>query len=64
MISEMHRILKPGGILSFKHLRGSETKLVERVEKNGMKYLKKVENILLFEKRKDKNADDSVEKEI
>ena len=63
VISEMHRILKPGGILSFKHLRGSETKLVERVETKGMKYLKKVGNILLFEKRKDKNADDSVEKE-
>jgi len=50
VISEMHRILKPGGVLSFKKSRGSEKRLIGDMEKGGMIYSGKQGRILLFNK--------------
>ena len=50
VISEMHRILKPDGIISFKKSRGSETRLIVDIEKKGMIYSGKQGRILLFSK--------------
>jgi ubiquinone/menaquinone biosynthesis C-methylase UbiE len=35
VISELHRVLKPGGILSFEKTRGSESELIQEVERGG-----------------------------
>jgi len=53
VISEMHRILRPGAILSFEKTRGSEEKLIEEVERGGFIYSERQGRIFLFRKGKD-----------
>ncbi|NQE44691.1 hypothetical protein C5S31_01545 [ANME-1 cluster archaeon GoMg2] len=53
VISEMHRILKPGGVLSFEKTKGSEKKLREEVERGGFSYSGRQARIFLFTKGKD-----------
>ncbi len=48
VIAETHRILKPGGVLSFEKTRGSEKKLSEEVERGGFIYSGKQARIFLF----------------
>jgi ubiquinone/menaquinone biosynthesis C-methylase UbiE len=50
LISEMYRILKPEGVLSFEKTRGLEKKLISEVEREGFIYSKKEARIFLFEK--------------
>jgi len=51
VISELQRILKPGGILSFEKTRGSEKGLIEEVERGGFTYTGKKGRIFLFTKK-------------
>jgi len=51
LISEMHRILKSGGVLSFEKTTGSDAKLVEEVESVGLIKTEKKGRIFVFEKR-------------
>jgi ubiquinone/menaquinone biosynthesis C-methylase UbiE len=53
VLAEMHRTLKPGGILSYKKTRGSEKGLIEDMKKGGMIYFGKKGRILLFKKAGD-----------
>ena len=53
VISEMHRILKSGGVLSFEKTRGPEKKLIDEVERGGFIYSRKQARIFLFTKKKD-----------
>ena len=53
VLSEIHRILKPDGVISFKKSRGSETKLIEDMKKSGMIYSGKRGRILSFQKGRD-----------
>ncbi len=53
VISEIHRILKPEGVLSFEKTRGSEKKIIEEVEKGGLIYSGRKAKIFLFTKEKD-----------
>nr|QNO55790.1 hypothetical protein LEBEIBBM_00005 [Methanosarcinales archaeon ANME-1 ERB7] len=46
VISEMHRILKPGGVFSFEKSRGSEKKLTEDVERGGFVYARLLVKLL------------------
>jgi ubiquinone/menaquinone biosynthesis C-methylase UbiE len=48
VVSEIHRILKPEGILLFTRTRGPERKLIEAMEKCGFFYSEKGGRILLF----------------
>ena len=50
VISELHRVLKPGGILSFEKTRGSEEELIKEVEQGGFAYTGKHGRIILFKK--------------
>ena len=50
VISELHRVLKPGGILSFEKTRGSEADLVEEVRRGGFAYTGRRGRIFLFTK--------------
>jgi len=51
VISELHRVLKPGGILSFEKTRGSEGELIKEVEQGGFAYTEKRGRIFLFKKK-------------
>jgi ubiquinone/menaquinone biosynthesis C-methylase UbiE len=51
MISELDRILKPGGTLSFEKTSGSEAKLIEEVEGKGFVYSGKQGRIFIFKKK-------------
>jgi ubiquinone/menaquinone biosynthesis C-methylase UbiE len=51
MISEMHRILKPEGVLSFEKTRGAEKKLIDDVEGEGFVYSGRKARIFLFVKK-------------
>ena len=51
VISEMHRILKPGGALSFEKTKGSERELIEEVERGGFIYTGKQGRIFLFTRK-------------
>ena len=53
VISEIHRILKPEGLLSFEKTRGSEKELIAEVETGGFAYLGNQRRIFLFTKGKD-----------
>ena len=53
VISEMHRILKPGAGLSFEKTRGSQERLIEEVESGGFTYSERQARIFLFTKGKD-----------
>jgi ubiquinone/menaquinone biosynthesis C-methylase UbiE len=50
VIREIHRILKPGGILSYKKTRGAEKKLIEDLRKQGLIYSGKQRRIYFFTK--------------
>lgn len=50
VISEIYRVLKPGGILSFEKSRRSENKLIADIENEGFVFTKKNGRILLFKK--------------
>jgi ubiquinone/menaquinone biosynthesis C-methylase UbiE len=52
VISEIHRILKPEGVLSFEKTRGSEKKLTEDVERGGFVYSERQARIFIFTKVK------------
>lgn len=41
VISEMHRILKPGAVLSFEKTGGSQERLIEEVERGGFSFLER-----------------------
>jgi len=56
VISEMHRILKPGGVLSFEKTRGSDRKLIEEVERGGFAYSGRQARIFLFTKGTDSES--------
>jgi demethylmenaquinone methyltransferase/2-methoxy-6-polyprenyl-1,4-benzoquinol methylase len=51
LISEMYRILKLEGVLSFEKTRGSEKKLISEAERGGFIYSKKEARIFLFVKK-------------
>ena len=51
LISEMCRILKTGGILSFEKTTGSDDKLIEEVESVGFIKTEKKGRVFVFEKR-------------
>jgi len=51
MLSELHRVLKPAGILSFEKTRGSEAALIEEVKRKGFTYTQKRARILIFTKK-------------
>ena len=53
VISEIHRVLKPGGVLSFEKTKGSEKKLIDEVERGGFVYSGRRARIFLFTKGKD-----------
>ena len=50
LISEMYRILKPEGVLSFEKTRGSEKKLIKDVEREGFIHSGRKARIFLFVK--------------
>ncbi len=52
VITELHRVLKHGGGLSFQKTRGSEAKLIEEVERGGFAYTGKQGRIYVFKKRR------------
>lgn len=52
VVSEMHRILKPEGVLSFEKTRGPEKELIEEVAKEGFVYSGRKRRIFLFTKAK------------
>ena len=51
VIAEIHRILKPGGVLSFEKTKGSEKKLIDEVERGGFIYSGRQARIFLFTKK-------------
>ncbi len=57
VISEIHRVLKPGGVLSFEKTRGSAKKLIEEVERGGFTYSEKQGRIFLFTKKRNSQND-------
>ncbi len=48
LISEMHRVIKPGGTLSFEKTRGKEEELIHEVEAKGFVYSGKKGRIFIF----------------
>ena len=52
VVSEVHRILKPGGILSFEKTRGPEKELIDEVERGGFVYTGRQRRIFLFTRAK------------
>jgi ubiquinone/menaquinone biosynthesis C-methylase UbiE len=50
VLFEIHRVLKPGGILSFEKPRKSANKLIVNIENNGFVFTEKKGRILLFKK--------------
>ena len=51
VISELHRVLKPGGILSFEKTRGSESELIQEVERGGFINSGRRGRVFLFTKK-------------
>ena len=51
VISELHRVLRSGGILSFEKTRGPEGDLIKEVEQGGFAYTGKCGRIFLFKKK-------------
>jgi len=52
VMSEIHRILKPGGLLSFEKTRGSGEELIQDTERAGFSYVDRRGRIFLFIKAK------------
>jgi ubiquinone/menaquinone biosynthesis C-methylase UbiE len=50
-ISELHRVLRPGGILSFEKTRGSESELIQEVERGGFIYSGRQGRVFLFTRK-------------
>ena len=50
VLSEIHRVLKPGGILSCEKSRRSVNKLIMNIENKGFVFTEKKDRILLFKK--------------
>ena len=50
LLKELHRILKPGGKLSFEKPRGSTEKMIAEVEASGFRYIQTKGRILVFER--------------
>lgn len=50
VLSEIHRVLKPGGILSFEKSRRSENKIIAVIENRGFVFKEKKGRILIFVK--------------
>ena len=48
VIGEMHRILKPGAVLSFEKTRGSQERLIEEVERGGFSFLERQGRLFSF----------------
>ena len=53
VIAEIHRILKPGGVLSFEKTKGSEKKLIAEVERGGFVYSWREGRLFLFTRGSD-----------
>jgi ubiquinone/menaquinone biosynthesis C-methylase UbiE len=53
VLNELHRILKPGGILSFEQTRGSAKRLIEEVERKGFRYSGNQRRIFIFTRNND-----------
>ena len=51
VLSEMHRVLKPGAVLSFEKTGGSQEGLIREVEEGGFAYSERQARILIFVKR-------------
>jgi ubiquinone/menaquinone biosynthesis C-methylase UbiE len=51
LISEMHRVIKPEGMLSFEKTRGKEEELIKEVEEKGFIYSGKQGRIFSFTKK-------------
>jgi ubiquinone/menaquinone biosynthesis C-methylase UbiE len=51
VISELHRVVKPRGILSFEKTRGSEAALIEEIERAGFTFTGRKGRIFLFQKK-------------
>jgi ubiquinone/menaquinone biosynthesis C-methylase UbiE len=56
VITELHRILRTGGLLSYQKTRGSERNLIEEVERGGFMYLERRRRIFLFRKENRKGG--------
>ncbi len=54
VIAEIHRILKPGGVLSFEKTKGAAKKLIDEVERGGFIYSGRQARIFLFTKSEDR----------
>ena len=50
VLSEIHRVLKPGGTLSFEKSRRSENKIIADIENRGFVFTEKKSRVLLFQK--------------
>ena len=48
LLKELHRVLKPGGILSFEKTRGTEKEFIDEISKYGFTYSGKKGRILSF----------------
>ncbi len=59
VIEELHRILKPDGMLSFEKTRGSAKKLIEEVERGGFIYSGRQARIFLFTRRREGNDEEN-----
>lgn len=53
VLSEIYRILRAGGVLSFEKTKGSEKKLIEEVEKGGFIYSERQKRVFLFTRGND-----------
>ena len=51
VVFELHRVLKPGGILSFEKTRGSERELIQEVERGGFIYSHRQGRVFVFTKK-------------
>jgi ubiquinone/menaquinone biosynthesis C-methylase UbiE len=51
VIFELHRVLKPGGILSFEKTRGSESELIKEIERAGFIHSGRQGRVFLFTKK-------------
>jgi ubiquinone/menaquinone biosynthesis C-methylase UbiE len=51
LIAELHRVVRPGGILSFEKTKGSEAALMEELERAGFTYTGKKGRIYSFQKK-------------
>lgn len=61
VLTELYRILKPGGMLAFQKSRGSKEKLIAAVENKGFNFFEQSGRIFLFKKNgstKDKSINE------